>query len=90
MTYAGTHRNVVFWVDHQVGGGWKYTIDKESFDQYAQREHAITAAHMDIMLFEQCKSQLGLRISPDRAGLVQPGLTLMAVAPRCVSRQAAG
>jgi hypothetical protein len=53
MRYTGTHRNVEFSVQ-PVNGEWKYVINKESFGQFSQREHAIVAAirHIDRILFE--------------------------------------
>jgi hypothetical protein len=53
MTYAGTHRNVKFSV-HRIEGAWKYTLNNESFGQYAQWQQAIAAAiqHIDRMLID--------------------------------------
>jgi hypothetical protein len=42
-TYAGVHRDVAFSV-HCVNGAWRYTINKESFGQYTERDHAIRGA----------------------------------------------
>jgi hypothetical protein len=58
MTYAGVHRDVAFSV-HCVNGAWRYSINKESFGQYTERDHAIRGAiqHIDGMLFEASLSR---------------------------------
>ena len=60
MTYAGVHRDVAFSV-HCVNGAWRYTINKESFGKYTERDHAIRDAiqHIDRMLFRLCSCALG-------------------------------
>jgi hypothetical protein len=58
MTYTGSHRNVEFTVRRE-NGAWKYGINKESFGQYAEHDHAIHAPiqHIDRRLFEAAQSR---------------------------------
>jgi len=57
MTFVSTHRDVEF-VVHRRNDVWKYAINRESFGQYSERDHAISAAiqHIDRMLFEAAGS----------------------------------
>jgi hypothetical protein len=56
MTYAGNHRDVEFAIRRE-NGAWRFTINKQSFGQYSEREHAISAAirHIDTVLFEAAR-----------------------------------